>query len=80
MAPNKYEIEYTTALLSVCLIVNTINSVVLNALIKLNLITTGLLISIKIATDGLSTMGLKKSNFIIGNEFWGQCFLRIYLI
>lgn len=64
---NKYtSIECTTALLSVCIIVTAINSVLLNALIKLNILTTGILFTIKFAADGFTTMGLKKSNLIIG--------------
>lgn len=67
---NKYtSIECTTALLSVCIIVTAINSVLLNALIKLNILTTGILFTIKFAADGFTTMGLKKSNLIIGKNY-----------
>lgn len=76
VAPSKYPVEYSTALVSVCLIISSINLVLLEALIKLNILTTGLLITIKIATDSISTMGLKKTNFFTGwwevNFFFGN--------
>lgn len=68
MAPptNKHPVEYSTAVLSLCLLLSTVNSVLLDALIKLNILTTGLLLTIKFAADGISAMGLKKANIYIG--------------
>ncbi len=79
VAPSKYPVEYSTALVSVCLIISSINTVLLEALIKLNILTTGLLITIKIATDSISTMGLKKTNFFAGgwndvSFFWSEIY------
>lgn len=34
-----------------CLLVNTINCVIISALIKLNILTTGIILTIKIAVD-----------------------------
>jgi hypothetical protein len=69
VATTKHTVEYTAALISLCILVNAVNVVLLNALIRLNLFTTGVLLTIKLASDGLSTMGLKKANLIIGKLF-----------
>lgn len=52
MAAFKYQnVEYSIVLLSMCLLVNTINCVVISALIKLNILTTGIILTIRIAAD-----------------------------
>lgn len=61
-------IEYRAALLSLCLLINTVNAVLLDVLIKLNLLTTGLLLSVKLGSETLATMGLKGANIFIGIE------------
>jgi hypothetical protein len=66
VATTKYTVEYSAALISLCILVNAVNVVVLEALIRLNLFTTGVLLTIKLATDGLSAMGVKKGSLIIG--------------
>ncbi|KAL1380025.1 hypothetical protein pipiens_014503 [Culex pipiens pipiens] len=58
-------IEYRAALLSLCLLINTVNAVLLDVLIKLNLLTTGLLLSVKLGSETLATMGLKGANIFI---------------
>jgi NADH:ubiquinone oxidoreductase subunit H len=65
VATTKYTVEYSAALISLCILVNAVNVVVLEALIRL-LFTTGVLLTIKLATDGLSAMGVKKGSLIIG--------------
>lgn len=66
MAYYGHRLQYRTALLSLCLLINTINSVLLDVLIRLNLLTTGLILTIKIGTDSMVTMGLKGTNIFIG--------------
>ncbi|XP_055631903.1 protein Fe65 homolog isoform X2 [Toxorhynchites rutilus septentrionalis] len=50
-----------------CLLINTINSVLLDVLIKLNLLTTGIILSFKLGSETLTTMGLKGANIFIEN-------------
>lgn len=67
--PSKYPVEYSTALISMCFLYNSINSVLFSALIRIHLITSGFLLSVKFAADGFSTMGLKKANLLIGIKY-----------
>lgn len=64
--PSKYPVEYSTTLISMCFLYNSINSVLLDVLIRIHIITSGFLLSIKFAADGFSTMGLTKANLLIG--------------
>lgn len=67
MAHFSQYLEYRAALLSMCLLINTINSVLIDVLIKLNLLTTGIILSFKLGSDTLTAMGLKGANIFIGN-------------
>ncbi|XP_053688254.1 protein Fe65 homolog [Sabethes cyaneus] len=50
-----------------CLLINAINSVLIGVLIKLNLITTGIILSLKVGSETLTAMGLKGANIFIEN-------------
>lgn len=69
MAHFSQYLEYRAALLSMCLLINTINSVLIDVLIKLNLITTGIILSFKLGSETLTTMGLRGANIFIGKSF-----------
>lgn len=63
---NKYSVQYTSALVTLCILINAINSVLLTALIRLHIGTTFLLLSVKVANEGYLKMGLKRASCLIG--------------
>uniref|UniRef100_A0A336LCH9 CSON003422 protein n=1 Tax=Culicoides sonorensis TaxID=179676 RepID=A0A336LCH9_CULSO len=58
---NYFPVQYTSALISLCILINAINSVVLILLIKLHIAATIFLLSIKFANEGYLKMGLKRA-------------------
>lgn len=69
MAP----IKYTATVISLCILVNAINTILVDTLITLNALTTEILLTIKFATKGLSSMGMKRANLFIGDKIVFLC-------